>query len=216
MTSKCKTCGHDESRHKKNKFYPEVPEGECLAFRGFKEACHCKKFQPKDEDVCHVEGCLGAPHHIIINQKKGSSEEKVWKDYLNHVKKKQKKPCCKLFGTDRLGMICGELCPSCSLLVDAGRNQTSRSNQSPHKSALRRNESNEDGSNLEGTSTLSDKMVECGEPYSLHTKDVREFIRRLKDEYCYCVEKIKPCRSCKFIDKLAGSKLLEGGSKNDR
>jgi len=45
MTKTCKNCGHDERHHKKNRFYPEVKEGECLALRGFKEACTCKKFE---------------------------------------------------------------------------------------------------------------------------------------------------------------------------
>jgi len=54
MTKTCKNCGHDERHHKKNRFYPEVKEGECLALRGFKEACTCKKFEAEDETYNEV------------------------------------------------------------------------------------------------------------------------------------------------------------------
>ena len=65
-------------------------------------------------------------------QKKGSSEEKVWKDYLNHVKKKQKRGCGKPINDTLID--CGmyvfglQLCPSCSTLAEEHRKC---SNQSP-------------------------------------------------------------------------------------
>ena len=109
MTSKCKTCGHEEKTHK------GVTRPYCYKILKDHSQCKCEKFQP--EDVCHVEGCLGAPHHIMINskQKKGSSEEKVWKDYLNNVKKKQKKGCgCRINVGNRKGK-CGDtmFCSQC-------------------------------------------------------------------------------------------------------
>jgi hypothetical protein len=77
---------------------------------------------------------------------------------------------------------------------------------------------------------LSDKLIECPTGdiiegceewyYHLRKEDVREFIRLLKEEFCYPNEGI--CKLCKketfvnmncdcfecVIDKLAGDKLL--------
>ena len=40
-------------------------------------------------------------------------------------------------------------------------------------------------------------------------EDVKEFIRLLKDKFCYCDKLNKDCRACEKIDKLAGDKLNE-------
>ena len=46
---------------------------------------------------------------------------------------------------------------------------------------------------------------------TLLVKDVKEFIRRLKEEFCrchlVCLTNVK-CEHCQFIDKLAGEKLI--------
>ena len=50
MKETCKNCGHDESRHKSNRF--ETSEnGECIAKKGFRDACNCKKFETERE-IC--------------------------------------------------------------------------------------------------------------------------------------------------------------------
>ena len=58
------------------------------------------------------------------------------------------------------------------------------------------------------TSTLSDKMVECGEPYSLHTKDVQEFIqRRNRLDMMLHKQEITWEEYIEMRNKIAGSKL---------
>ena len=112
MTSKCKTCGYGE--------YFCATKGDCEKFQLEDEV----KFTENEEAQIRGFG-KALKMQKELKQKKGSSEEKVWKDYLNHVKNKQKKGCGKEHGVEEIyTWVCGEkgkLCPSCS-------------NQSPHVS----------------------------------------------------------------------------------
>ena len=76
----------------------------------------------KEEKCVNCNGVVGPPvdkgwcqycidifcDEDIEKQKKGSSEEKIWKDYLNHVKKKQKKGCGKHYCDNKIWFNCGD------------------------------------------------------------------------------------------------------------
>ena len=180
MTSKCK-CGHDRKEH-----LSIIDKGKlvrCMFGRGV--GCDCEKFQVEDEI---------------------SDELKYDKDlWGKHTLTKQKKGCGKRHPLyDLHGTKCGDtqsykyLCPSCQ-------------NQSPQE-----NNSEMDSFNHkpEDTFNLSDKMVdystvfERGHEHFFKFEDVKEFIRRLKEELTDWDKRHIPFM--KTIDKLAGYKLLEG------
>ena len=48
---------------------------------------------------------------------------------------------------------------------------------------------------------------------SISTEDVKEFIRLLKKDFCYC-QKMMMCENCFTINKLVGEELSQG-EKND-
>ena len=78
MTSKCK-CGHEHLIGN---------DGKRRTYCVMGSQCNkCKKFQPEDDPKWYPK--LVEEFMKAFKQKKGSSEEKVWKDYLNHVKHPQ-------------------------------------------------------------------------------------------------------------------------------
>ena len=62
--------------------------------------------------------------------------------------------------------------------------------------------------------TLSDKAIEdCGIPL-FHYEDVKEFIKKLKEDLCFCEEietdeETPECSICYSIRKLAGDELTK-------
>jgi len=60
------------------------------------------------------------------------------------------------------------------------------------------------------TWNLSDKILmhDNIEQLMFWADDVQEFIKRLKEELCYCCNEIKLCNDCQVINELAGSALI--------
>ena len=110
-------------------------------------------------------------------KKKGSYEEKVRKDYLKHVKNKQK-GCGKIIREENYeNIICGltkppHLCPSCS-------------NQSPTIECSTKDKPEDGVSKIKlssGPQTLSDKMYGASVGDVYFEKDLKQSIKKLKEE----------------------------------
>ncbi len=196
---KCKNCGHDRINHMTQdcdtgKFFPLDKNG--LPERN--GACHkcgwrkCKQFIPSEDEIVQSD-----------TENKGCGKDVYYQGLAIGV----------------CGGRSGTLCPLCSNNTQETKIKTGDSgfkshpgnssleNKDPDDKTTFHTKVSDSGSDFK----LSDKIKHRLDETILHSYDVKEFIRLLKEEICLdlksseslCLEKNK-CRNCEKIDKLAG------------